>query len=171
MEVRKQYHQSIFIPRVTSEKREYLPIGFADKDTIVGDTNSVVYDAPIYLFGVISSKVHLIWTRALAGRLETRLRYSSDIVYNNFPFPSINDYQIKKIEDISLNILDEREKFSEKKLVEIYTSMPKKLRDLHLKLDQAVENCYDFGKNDNDEDKLKNLFELHKKMLKKETLL
>ena len=103
--------------------------------------------------------------------METRLRYSSDIVYNNFPFPSINDYQIKKIEDISLNILDEREKFSEKKLVEIYTSMPKKLRDLHLKLDQAVENCYDFGKNDNDEDKLKNLFELHKKMLKKETLL
>ena len=171
MEIRKQYNQSIFIPLTTSEKREYLPIGFADKDTIVGNSNSVVYNAPIYLFGIISSKIHLIWARALAGRLETRLRYSSDIVYNTFPFPRINNEQIRKIEVISLDILDEREKYPEKKLVEIYTSMPNRLFNLHQELDLVVENCYNFRGNVTDEDKLKDLFELHKNMTEKEVLL
>lgn len=78
----------IIVPRVSSEKRRYIPIGFMSKDTIASDAVQIIPNAGLYHFGILTSNVHMAWMRALAGRLEMRYRYSKDIVYNNFPWPN-----------------------------------------------------------------------------------
>ncbi len=93
----------ILIPRVSSERRKYIPMGFLTKDTIVTDAVQIVPDANLYDFGVLTSNVHMAWMRAVAGRLELRYRYSKDVVYNNFPWP--NAGEIARIEGTAKSIL------------------------------------------------------------------
>src|SRR5690606_34813479 len=80
---------SIVIPGVSSENRNYVPIGFYGPDTIITNSAFVIYDSPIWLFGIVTSKMHMIWLHSIGGKLEERIRYSKDIVYNTFPFPDI----------------------------------------------------------------------------------
>ena len=80
---------SIIVPRVSSERRDYIPIGFLNKDVIVKDSAYAIYDAEPYLFGIITSKMHMIWVKTVAGRLKSDYRYSSNLCYNTFPFPNI----------------------------------------------------------------------------------
>src|SRR5690606_22545669 len=81
----------IIIPSVSSERREYVPIGFLYSDAIISNSAQAIYDAPPWLLGVLTSRMHMVWLRTVAGRLKSDYRYSSSIVYNTFPFPPISD--------------------------------------------------------------------------------
>ncbi|MBR6901258.1 MAG: class I SAM-dependent DNA methyltransferase, partial [Synergistaceae bacterium] len=106
------------IPRVSSERRKYIPMAFLRENEIAGDSLSIVHGADLYHFGVLTSSVHMAWVRTIAGRLETRYRYSGDSVYNNFIWPSVNEKQKSKIEMTAKKILEAREKFAESSLAD-----------------------------------------------------
>jgi hypothetical protein len=160
---------SIIIPRVSSERREYIPIGFLDKDTIISDSAIAIYDPETWVFAVITSKMHMVWVRTVAGRLKNDFRYSSTLCYNTFPFPDITDEQKKQLEFHVHNVLDAREQHSEKTLAELYNpdKMPKGLRDAHYMLDLAIERCYRNKPFESDEERLEYLFKLYEKMTAK----
>ena len=160
----------IAIPRVSSERRNYIPIDFFEHSNIVLDSAQVLYDPETWIFGVISSKMHMAWVRAVAGRLETRIRYSSTLCYNTFPFPNISGDQKKRIEMYVFEVLDEREKHPEKTLAELYDpdKMPDGLRQAHHNLDIAIEQCYRTKPFASDEERLEHLFNLYEKFTKEE---
>ncbi len=110
----------LVVPRVISENRKYLPISFFEKDVVVNDSVVAMYDPEVFIFGIISSKMHMVWVHAIAGRLESRIRYSSSLCYNTFPFPKITQTQKEKIEELVNIILDERDKEYLKTLAELY---------------------------------------------------
>ncbi len=161
----------IAIPRVSSERRNYIPIDFFEHSNIVLDSAQVLYDPETWIFGVISSKMHMAWVRAVAGRLETRIRYSSTLCYNTFPFPNISGDQKKRIEMYVFEVLDEREKHPEKTLAELYDpdKMPDGLRQAHHNLDIAIEQCYRLKPFASDEERLEHLFTLYEQMTSKGT--
>ncbi len=160
-------NHAIFLPTVSSERREYIPIGFLDNNTVIIDPNFAIYDPETWVFAVITSKMHMVWVRTVAGRLETRLRYSSTLCYNTFPFPDITEEQKKQLKSHVYNVLDEREKHPEKTLTELYDpdKMPKGLRDAHHMLDLAIERCYRNKPFESDEERLEYLFKLYEKMI------
>lgn len=136
----------IIIPRVSSEKRRYIPMGFMNSDIKVSDAVQIIPDANIYDFGILTSNVHMAWMRAVAGRLKSDYRYSKDIVYNNFPWPNPTEEQKAKIEKTAQAILDTREKYSTSSLADLYDelTMPSDLRKSHQENDKAVMNAYGF---------------------------
>ena len=136
----------IAIPKVSSEKRRYIPMGYLDDSVIAGDMLFMIADANVYDFGVLTSNVHMAWTRTLCGRLEMRYRYSKDVVYNNFPWPTPTDEQRKTIEQTAHGILDARAKFPGASLADLYdeTLMPPELRKAHQANDRAVMAAYNF---------------------------
>jgi len=135
---------SIIIPRVSSEKRNFIPIGFVSPDVIVSDSALIIPSASIYHFGVLTSRVHMAWARAVCGRLESRYRYSKDIVYNNFPWPEPTEKQKEDIEKTAQRILDVRELYPESSLADLYDplTMPPELVKAHNNLDRAVVAAY-----------------------------
>lgn len=159
-----------FVPQTSSERREYLPIGFLDDQKIVIDPHFAIYDNDPWIFGVISSRMHMTWMRAVAGRLKTDYRYSSALVYNTFPIPSLSTKQKEEITRHVYNILEEREKHSEKTVSQLYDpeKMPVSLRDAHHFLDLAVERCYRSKPFSNDEERLETLFKLYEQMIEEE---
>lgn len=161
---------SIIVPTVTSERREYIPMGIVDKFTVVIAPNNVIYDPEMYVFGLISSKMHMAWVRAVAGRLKTDIRYSSVIIYNNFPVPSLNESEKKTIEEKVFSVLDSRENHSEKTLAQLYNpeKMPDDLRLAHQELDDVVDSLYRKKPFANDEERLAYLFDLYEEMINKE---
>ncbi len=161
---------SIIVPRVSSERRTYIPIGYLDKNTVISDLGFAIYDAKLYIFGLISSRMHMTWTRAIAGRLKTDFRYSSAIVYNNFPVPPISDEMNSMIEEKVLAVLDSRENHSEKTLSQMYDpdKMPYDLRLAHQELDNVVDSLYRKKPFANDEERLAYLFNLYEEMINKE---
>lgn len=161
---------SIVIPLTTSERREYIPLGFSNKEEILSNAVSVVYDSEPWIFGVISSRMHMTWVRAVAGRLKTDYRYSSALCYNTFPFPPITETQKKELEKHVYRILEEREHHSEKTLAQLYDpdKMPQGLREAHHQLDLAVERCYRSKPFESDEERLEYLFKLYEQMIAEE---
>lgn len=157
---------SIIIPRTSSERRAYIPIGFLSSDYVISDAAQAIYGAEPYVLGIISSKIHMVWMRAVAGRLETRYRYSSAIVYNNFPMPLISDNQKKILTTHVLQVLHIREKHPEKTLSELYDpdKMPSDLLTAHQELDLAVEQCYRLKPFISDEERLECLFKLYEEL-------
>ncbi len=157
---------AMIMPRVSSENREYIPVGFVNSNMIVSDAAQVVYDAPSWVFGVVISHMHMVWVRAVAGKLETRLRYSAELCYNTFPFPDITDKQKQIIEMHVNNILAEREKHSDKTMAELYDpdKMPQGLREAHHSLDLAIEKCYRQAPFESDEKRLEHLFKRYEIM-------
>lgn len=162
--------QSILVPIVSSDLRDYIPCGFLDGSHIILNSAQAIYDADPYIFGIISSRIHTIWVKATAGQLETRIRYSSAICYNNFPLPEINKKQKEQIHSHVLNVLSEREKYPEKTIAELYDpkKMPPGLRDAHRNLDAAVERCYRSKPFESDEERLEHLFKLYEEMIQNE---
>lgn len=146
-EIRQPNSDYLMIPRVSSEKRDYIPIGFWDKDIIANDSTQIVPNASLYEFGVLTSNVHMGWMRAVAGRLEMRYRYSAKIVYNNFPWPSPSEEQKKVIERTAQEILDIRAKYPNSSLADLYNRdlMPIDLKKAHKNNDAAVMNAYGFN--------------------------
>ena len=160
---------SLLIPIVSSESREYIPIGFVPQFTIVPNSAQVVYNANSFIFGVLTSKMHMTWTKYNAGRLDNRIRYSIFLCYNTFPFPKISAEKKLEIEAAAEDVLITREYYPEKTLAELYDSdkMPQDLREAHAKLDDIVESCYPGYPFASDEARLECLFKLYEKMTAK----
>lgn len=157
---------SIIVPRVSSERRQYIPIGYLNKDTVISDSAQAIYDAPLWLFSVITSRMHMVWVRAVGGRLKTDYRYSAELCYNTFPFPDISAQKKRELEYHAKQVLRARENHSELTMAELYDpeKMPEDLRSAHESLDIAVEQCYRKRPFDNDEKRLEYLFKLYEKM-------
>ncbi|MEE1290367.1 MAG: DNA methyltransferase [Spirochaetota bacterium] len=138
----------LLIPRVSSERRAYIPIGFLSSDIIASDATQVVPNATLYEFGVLTSNIHNAWMRVVCGRLKSDYRYSNDIVYNNFPWCNPTDEQKARIEKTAQAILDARAKYPESSLADLYdeTFMPPELRKAHQANDRAVMEVYHFDK-------------------------
>lgn len=157
---------SLVIPIVSSESREYIPMNFVPDKTIVPNSAQVIYDANLFVFGLLTSKMHILWTKHNAGRLDNRIRYSIFLCYNTFPFPSISDTKKSEIEEAATNVLLARENYPEKTLADLYDpeKMPEDLRTAHEELDAIVESCYPGAPFPNDETRLECLFKLYEKM-------
>lgn len=145
-EVRQPDTTYIIVPRVSSENRRYVPIGFMTPDNIVNDSVQIIPDATLYDFGIITSNVHMSWMRAVCGRLKSDYRYSKDVVYNNFPWPTPTETQKAKIEQTAQAILDARTLFPNSSLADLYdeVAMPPELRKAHQANDRAVMEAYGF---------------------------
>lgn len=168
-EVRYKPTNAIIIPAVSSERREYLPIGFLEKDTVISNSAFALYDAQLWLFGILTSKIHNAWVRAVGGSLETRIRYSATLCYNTFPFPTISETKKKEIEAFAEEVLLTRQNHTEKTLAQMYDpgKMPKDLREAHHALDLAVDNCYPGAPFKSDEERLEVLFKMYEKLINK----
>ncbi len=144
-EIRQPTSSYLMIPRVSSERREVIPVGFFSPNVIASEQTLVVPDATLYHFGVISSTMHNAWVRAVCGRLESRYRYSNTIVYNNFPWPSEpSDAARQRIEEAAQGVLDARAQFPCTSLATLYNpeTMPPALVKAHATLDRAVDAAY-----------------------------
>ena len=134
----------ILIPRHSSENREYIPMGFFDKGNVAADSCMVIGTKDRWLFGILTSAMHMAWVRAIGGRLKTDYRYSAGLCYNPFPFPRLTEAKKKEIEDAAWEVLGAREAHYGKTLAELYDpeTMPQDLRDAHHQLDLIVDSCY-----------------------------
>lgn len=145
-EIRQPETDYLMIPRVSSEKRRYIPIGFLNKDYIATDATQIISNATLYNFGVLTSNVHMAWMRTVCGRLETRYRYSAKIVYNNFIWCNPTKEQKEKIEKTAQKILEARNLYPNSSLADLYDelTMPPELRKAHQENDKAVMEAYGF---------------------------
>ncbi len=137
----------IVIPKVSSERRRYVPMGLLTPDILSSDLVFIIPDATLYHFGVLTSNVHMAWMRAVCGRLKSDYRYSKDVVYNNFPWPTPTDAQKAKIEQTAQAILDARALYPDASLADLYdeVAMPPELRKAHQDNDRAVMQAYGFS--------------------------
>ncbi len=171
-EIRETKTSSIAIPLTTSENREYIPICIIDSNYIGTNALSILYDAQPWLFGVIHSKMHMVWVNAVGGKLKTDYRYSAKLCYNTFPFPETTLKQKENLNLYVFAILDERAKHPEKTMAQLYDpdKMPAGLRKAHGELDCAIEQCYRLQPFVSDTERLEYLFKLYEEMTKSGTL-
>ncbi len=146
MEIKQPSSDYLMIPATSSERRRYIPIGYLDMNVVASNAASFVPDATLYHFGVMTSNVHNAWMRAVCGRLKSDYRYSVNIVYNNFPWPTPSDAQKAKIEETAQAILDARALYPDSSLADLYdeVAMPPELRKAHQANDRAVMQAYGF---------------------------
>lgn len=158
----------IVVPRVSSENRRYIPLGFLGEDVIPTDSATIIENAGLYHFGVLTSNVHMAWVRAVAGRLKSDYRYSKDIVYNNFPWCNPTSEQKAKIEQTAQAILDARAKYPECSLADLYdeTTMPPELRKAHQANDFAVMAAYGFDKKITESECVAELMKMYREFTK-----
>ncbi|MBZ1355712.1 methylase [Streptococcus sp. LPB0406] len=144
----KNPKQYMVVPRVSSENRRYIPIGFLDENTIPTDSATIIEEATLYDFGILTSNVHMAWMRTVAGRLKSDYRYSAKIVYNNFPWPEVTDEQKEIISKTAQAILEARALYPDCSLADLYDelTMPVELRQAHQANDMAVMRAYGLQK-------------------------
>lgn len=145
----------LLIPRVSSENRRYIPIGFMSANDISSDAVQIVPNATMYHFGILTSNVHMAWMRAVCGRLEMRYRYSKEIVYNPFPWPTVDDKRMEAIEKTAQGIINVRKKYEGTPMSTLYdqTTMPLELLKAHQANDVAVMKAYGMPIKETDEAK------------------
>lgn len=145
-EIRQPNSDMLVIPKVSSERRKYLPMKFVDKDTVVNGSALILATNEKYIFGILTSNVHMSWMRAVAGRMKSDYQYSASIVYNNFPWPNPTQEQKQKIEKTAQAILDARDLYPTSSLADLYDelTMPVELRRAHQENDKAVMEAYGF---------------------------
>lgn len=146
-EIRQPESDYLLVPAVSSENREYIPMGFMSKDDIATNRVYVIPEASLYDFGIMTSNVHMAWTRAVCGRLEMRYNYSATIVYNNFPWPDPINSEREQIKETAQQIIDVRELYPDSSLADLYDdlSMPIELRKAHEANDRVVMEAYGFN--------------------------
>lgn len=161
---------SLVIPSTTSERRTYIPVAYLDNGAVASNSTQVIYGASLWLFSLLVSSVHMSWIRSVAGQLETRIRYSSAIVYNNFPIKALTESEKDTLNQSARRILLARAAHPEKTLADMYDpdKMPADLREAHAENDHLVDQLYKKGGFANDEDRLAALFDLYEKMTAKE---
>ena len=166
--------RALVIPRVTSERRKYIPIGFVKKDTICSDRIFLMPDAMPYHFGVLSSRMHMVWMRLTSGRIKNDYSYSRDLTFNTFVWPEVSDDQRDEIDKLAKEILLTRIDFETQfTLGEMYNpeNMPDELKDVHNRLDAAVERAYRDEPFKDDEERLSFLLDLYSKAIAAEEKL
>jgi hypothetical protein len=153
------------IPKVTSERRNYIPIGWMNPPAIPSDLVFVLQDADLWHFAVLTSSMHMAWLRHIGGRLESRYRYSIGIVYNPFPWPQPTEQQRTRIRSLAQQILDIRAQFPTSTLADLYDidAMPPQLRKAHRVLDDAVDRLYRAAAFTGDRDRAEHLFGLYER--------
>ncbi|MCI5137679.1 MAG: class I SAM-dependent DNA methyltransferase [Candidatus Electrothrix sp. AR1] len=158
------------IPKVSSQKRYYLPIGFLEPEIIATGSLQVVPDATLYEFGIISSVMHNTWLRFTGGRMKSDYQYSNTIVYNNYPWPiNATDKQKEKVEHAAQAVLDARAQFPDSTLADLYDplTMPAELTKAHAALDKAVDKCYRPQPFTNELNRMQFLFALYEELTSK----
>ena len=167
-EIRYYESECLVVPRVSSERRQYIPMAFFPAGTVVDGSSQAIYNVELLTFGILTSLMHMAWVKTVGGRLETRYRYSAQLCYNTFPFPKITETKKQEIEEAAEEVLLVREDYPGKTLAELYDpdKMPEDLREAHHKLDLIVESCYQEKPFANDEERLECLFKLYEKMTK-----
>jgi len=155
--------EGIIVPRITSEKRNYIPCAIIDKDVIASDQTYVIYGGEPYLMAIISSRLHLVWVSTVCGQMETRIRYSNTLGYNTFPVPELSSDQKQALEDCAWKIIEEREANPGKTISELYDpkTMPKGLLQAHQDLDATLETIYRGRQFKDDTERLEHLFKLY----------
>jgi len=156
----------LVIPVVSSERRNYIPMGFIDKNTISTNGNLIMPDANLYHFGILMSTMHMAWVKTLCGRLKSDFRYSKDNVYNNYPWPENHtEKQVQLIEEKAQNVLDVRASFPNSSLADLYhpLTMPPALVKAHNELDKAVDLAYSKQNFSTEAKRMEFLFELYEK--------
>jgi len=169
LEIRQPETDFILIPKVSSENRKYIPIGFLEKNFIALNTSLIIPDANLFHFGILNSSVHNSWMRAVGGRLEMRYQYSATIIYNNFVWCEATAENVEKITATAEKILRVREKYLGWTLAQLYNTktMPEDLRLAHLENDLAVLSAYGFDKNFSEEEIVSALMILYKNLTEK----
>jgi hypothetical protein len=154
---------AIMVPSVSSEKREYIPIGFLDGSTVISNLAFAIYGAEPWLFALISSRMHNVWVRAVGGRMKTDLRYSATLCYNTFPVPPRSEKQRELLSERAFAVLEAREHYSDKTLAQLYDpeKMPAELREAHQFLDAAVDQLYRKRPFQSDDERLELLFDMY----------
>lgn len=164
----------ILIPATSSERRDYIPIGVVDQDAITSNSAMAVYDPPIWLFGVLHSRMHMVWVDAVGGKLETRYRYSAKLCYNTFPLPALSKQRQLLIKFAVREVLSKRGTYEAegKSIAWMYDpdTMPDDLREAHHKLDLAVDRCFSPTLFESDSERLEALFERYEEMINSPTL-
>lgn len=165
-EVRYSPTPSIIVPRVSSERREYLIAGFLDHDSVILDRAQEIPNATLFDFGVISSKMHFAWTWVTSGRLESRLNYSSSLCYNTFPFPDISETNKDQVSTCALRVIEVREKYPHVTMAELYDpqKMPSELLAAHIELDVLVDSFYKHNGFKTNSERFEFLFGMYEKL-------
>src|SRR5699024_7686077 len=137
----------LLVPRVSSERRKFIPIGFISPDCLTSDSCLLVPNATLFHFGVMTSTMHNAWMRTVCGRLKSDYRYSASIVYNNFPWPDASDKQRDRIEEAAQGILDARAAHPDATMADLYDplTMPPNLTKAHAVLDRTVDAAYKYS--------------------------
>ena len=166
-EIRYRPTDSIIVPSVSSERREYIPMGYLSPDTVISNAAFAIYDAKPWLFALLTSQMHMAWARAVGGKMKTDYRYSNTIVYNNFPVPDLSDRQKQRLTELALRVLDVREYHCDKTLAQLYDPdlMPDNLRQAHREVDEYVDSLYSKRTYETDEDRLSDLFARYEEMI------
>ncbi len=161
---------ALIIPRTSSIRRMYIPMGFLDGNTIISDAANAIYSSESWILSLLQSNMHMVWVRAVGGRLKVDYRYSSQLCYNTFPFPDISEQRKQEITQCVFRILEEREKHPDKTLAQLYDpdKMPQGLREAHKANDEVIEKCYRSKPFESDEERLEYLFKLYEKMIAEE---
>lgn len=165
-EIRQPESDYLLIPGVSSENRKYIPVGFLSKEIIASDLARTIPNATLYLFGVITSQMHMTWVKYVCGRLKSDFRYSNSLVYNNFPWPeNVTDKQKEIVEKNAQTVLEVRLQFPKSNLADLYSysTMPPALVKAHNALDKAVDLCYRSQPFINETKRIEFLFELYDK--------
>jgi hypothetical protein len=166
-EIRQPQRRFMVIPQHTSETRKYMPFGYFQPNHIIHNSCSAIPNATLYHFGVLSSAMHIAWVHQVCGRLESRYRYSTRLVYNNFPWPgNPAAKQQDAVEQAARAVLDVRQQYSDAKLADLYDplAMPPALVKAHAKLDRAVDRCYRAEPFATDRQRVEFLFALYEKL-------
>lgn len=171
IEQKYQRKKSIVVPQTGSETRKYIPMGIADETCVLSNAVRLIYCESSYdlvLLGILSSYMHMVWVRAVAGRMKMDMQYGNTTCYNTFPFPKMREAQKAELEKLAQDILDKRDENYDLTLGKMYNpeSMPDDLREAHHRLDLAVERCYRPEPFTSDEERLEYLFKMYVKMTK-----
>ena len=161
----------LLVPSTSSENRRYVPIGFLPPDVIASNSTTIVANATLYHFGVMTSNVHMAWMRTVAGRLKSDYRYSNSVVYNTFPWPDPTEEQRRKIEQTAQAVLDARSLYATSTLADLYSevAMPIELRKAHQANDRAVMQAYGFDiKTTTEASCVAELMKMYQQLMKKE---
>lgn len=160
----------LVVPRVSSQRRKYIPIGFMNNNDLASDALLVVPNVNLYEFGIMNSTVHMSWVKNICGRLKSDYRYSANIVYNNFPWPTLSDEQKQKISETAQAILDARNIYPDSSLADLYDplTMPVELRRAHEENDKAVLKAYGLKSSVTEQEIVQRLFEMYEELTKTE---
>lgn len=153
--------QTLVVPSVSSENRQYHPMAFVYSDAIITNLAFAIYDCDVWILALLESNMHHIWQRLVCGQLESRDRYSNELAYNTFPFPQLDEGIIAKLKNLSLELIRIREEFCEVPLGKLYSNLPPKLKNIHSQIDEYVDSLYTDKPFFTDFDRLTKLMELY----------